>query len=117
MPCLRLRVRFCSRQLSFVHRLRLGAWRVFIDVDPDVDDGTLAAGDPFARFFQRGTNLARLAYRDAPATEALGEFFKIHVAKLIADTAALGAVLTDLATTDLIHRRVVTDHGHVGQFE
>src|ERR1700752_3370119 len=104
MPCLSFRVRFCSRQLSFVHRLRLRAWRVFIDVDPDVDDGTLTAGDPFARFFQRGTNLARLAHRDAPATETVGEFLEIHVAKLISHAAALGTILTDLAAADLIHR-------------
>ncbi len=67
MPCLGLRVRFCSRQLSFVHRLRLGARRVFIGVDPDVDDGTPTAGDPFARFFQRGTNLARLGAPRCPS--------------------------------------------------
>src|SRR6266550_4090761 len=103
MPCLRLRVRFCSRQLSFIHRLRLGAWRVFIDVDPDVDDGTLTACDPLARFLERRANLTRFTHRDAPAAEALGELLEIDVAKLIAHAAALGTVLTDLAAADLIH--------------
>src|SRR5438067_255798 len=48
--------------MLLVHRLRLGARRIFIDVDPNIDDGALAAGDPLARFFQCRANLARLAY-------------------------------------------------------
>src|SRR5258705_4601014 len=104
----------CQTHL-LVHRLRLGPRRVFIDVDPNVDDRALAAGDPLARLLQRGANLPRLAHRDAPAAEALGEFFDIDVAQIIADAAALRTVLTDLAAANLIHRRIVTDHGHVPQ--
>src|SRR5258705_2272947 len=106
----------CQTHL-FVHRLRLGPRRVFIDVDPNVDDGALAAGDPLARFFQSRADLAWLAHRDAPAAEALGEFFEIDVAEFIANAAALRTVLADLAAADLIHRRIVTDHGQVRQVE
>ena len=54
----------------FVHRLRLGARRVFVDIDPNIDDGALSAGNPFARLFQRRAYLAGLAHRDAPTAEA-----------------------------------------------
>ncbi len=99
----------------FIHRLRFGAGRVFVDVYPNIDDRALPASDTLARFFQRWANLARLAHGNAPAAEALGEFFEIDVAKLIADPAALGTVLADLAAADLVHRRVVADDSNVRQ--
>ena len=40
-----------------------------------------------------------------------------HVAQLVADVAALLAVLGDLAVADLVHRRVVADDGDVGRAE
>src|SRR6478672_11775748 len=103
--------------LSLVHRLRFGARRVLVYVDPDIDDRALACGNPFARFFQRRSDLSRLAYCDAPTAEAFGKFFEIDVAELVADATALGAILADLSATDLIHRRVIADYGHVRQFE
>ena len=106
-----------TKQTLLIHRLRLGAGRVFVDVNPDVDDGALAAGDALAGFFQRWADLARLAHGDAPAAEAFGKLFKIDIAQLIADAAALWTVLADLAAADLVHRRVVADHRHVGQLE
>src|SRR5258706_7388433 len=101
----------------FIHRLRFGAGRVFVDIAPDVDDGALPAGDAFAGFFQSWTNLAGLAHGDAPAAEAFGEFFAVDVAQLITHTATLRTVLADLAAADLIHRRVVADHSHIRELK
>src|SRR6185436_17887314 len=101
-----------------VHRLILGARRVFVGNDPDVDHRRLAGlGHHLARLLQRGRDLRGLAHFHTPAAPHLREDREIHVAKLVADTAALGAVLGDLAVADLVHRRVVADHGDVRRAE
>src|SRR6266545_7354668 len=100
----RLRIRRSS--MSFVHRLCPGSRRVFIRVDPNIDNRALAASYAFAGLFQRRTNLTGLADGNSPAAETFGEFFEIDVAELVADAATLRTVLADLAAADLVHRRV-----------
>src|SRR6266498_4990214 len=111
----RLRIRRSS--MSFVHRLRPGSRRVFIRVDPNIDNRALAASYAFAGLFQRRTNLTGLADGNSPAAETFGEFFEIDVAELVADAATLRTVLADLAAADLVHRRVVADDGDIRQSE
>src|ERR687891_858634 len=99
---------------SFVHGLRLGAGRVLVGIDPDVDHRRPAAGaDLVARTAQRRSDLARLGDLLAVAAQHLGELAEGHVAQLVADVAALLAVFGELAVADLVHRRVVADHGDV----
>src|SRR5690606_4352901 len=81
----------------FVHGLRLGAGRVLVGVDPDVDHGRLATrGDLLTRAAQCRADLGRVGHLLAVAAEHLGELAERHVAELVADVAALLAVLGDL---------------------
>src|SRR5919106_2308072 len=102
----------------FVHGLRLGAGRVLVGIDPDVDHRRLTAGeDLVARAPERRADLARLRHLLAVAAQHLGELAERHVAELVADVAALLAVLGELAEADLVHGRVVADHRDVRRAE
>src|SRR3546814_7285226 len=93
-----------------VHRLVLGARRVLGRVDPDVDDRRPAGLlDRLARAPQRRGDLAGIAHGLAVVAQHVPEYLEVDVAELVADVAALLAVLDDLAAADLVHRRVVAD--------
>src|SRR5215470_2148358 len=94
---------------SLVHRLVHGARRIDVGINPDVDERRDAGLDRLAAALERRTDLPRIAHLFAVAPEHLGELRERHVAELVADVAALGAVLGDLAVADLVHRRVVAD--------
>src|SRR5215204_4439152 len=97
-----------------VHRLVHGARRERVLIDPHVDQGRLAG---FARALERRPDVLRLPDLFPVAAEHLGELVVADVAELVADVAALLAVLLDLAVADLVHVRVVADDPDEGEVE
>src|SRR3546814_8257645 len=101
-----------------VHRLVIGARLVLGRVDPDSDDRRPAGLlDRLARAPQRRGDLAGIAHGLAVVAQHVPEYLEVDVAELVADVAALLAVLDDLAAADLVHRRVVADHRYEGRVE
>src|SRR6202011_1212723 len=62
-------------------------------------------------------NLRRGATPLAIAAQHFRELPERHISQEVADVAALITVLRELAVADLIHGRVVADHGDVGNTE
>src|ERR1700730_2293360 len=103
---------------SLVHRLVLGAGSVLARIDPDVDDrGAARLAHRLAGAHEGGRDLRGIAHFLAVATEHFRELAARHGAQQGADAAALLAVLGDLAVADLVHGRVVADHGDVRHAE
>src|SRR4051794_32650411 len=103
-----------ERPPLLVHRLVHGARRERVRVHPHVDQRRLAA---LAGALDRRPDLARLGDLLAVAAEHLGELAVADVGELVADVAAVLAVLLDLAVADLVHVRVVADDADERQVE
>src|SRR6516225_1752314 len=72
-----------------VHRLGHRPRRVDVGIDPDVDERRHAGPDRLAAALERRADLPRIAHLLAVPAEHLGELRERHVAKLVADLAAL----------------------------
>src|SRR3954464_5417275 len=97
-----------------VHRLVHGPRRERVRVHPHVDQRRLAA---LAGALDRRPDLARLGDLLAVAAEHLGELAVADIRELVADVAAIRAVLLDLAVANLVHVRVVADDPDERQVE
>src|SRR3954463_16286001 len=97
-----------------VHRLVHGPGRECVGVHPHVEQRRLAA---LAGALDRGPDVLRLADLLAVAAQHPGELVVADVGELVADVAAVGAVLLDLAVADLVHVRVVADDADERQVE
>src|SRR5262249_39848615 len=81
---------------SLVHRLVLGAGRVFVGITPNIDHRRFTGlGDLLSRLTQRWCDLRSLTHLLAPAAPHLREYREVHVAEFVADVAALGTILRD----------------------
>src|SRR4051795_11175346 len=103
-----------ERPPLLVHRLVHGPRRERVRVHPHVDQRRLAA---LAGALDRRPDLARLGDLLAVAAEHLRELAVAHVRQLVADVAAIRAVLLDLAVANLVHVRVVADDADERQVE
>ncbi len=70
-----------------------------------------------ARALERRANLSGLAHRFAVDAQHVGELLEIDFAEIVADVAALFAVLLNLSAADLIHVQVVADDRDVRKAE
>src|SRR4051812_24271835 len=103
-----------ERPPLLVHRLVHGPRRERVRVHPHVDQRRLAT---LAGALDRRSDVLRLADLLAVAAEHLGELVVLDVGELVADVAAIRAVLLDLAVADLVHVRVVADDPDERQVE
>src|SRR3954451_12300975 len=103
-----------ERPPLLVHRLVHGPRRERVGVHPHVDERQLAA---LAGALERRPDLLRLGDLLAVAAEHLRELAVADVRQLVADVAAVLAVLLDLAVADLVHVRVVADDADERQVE
>src|ERR1700674_2757396 len=116
--CHALRLPCLDENASLVHGLGYGAGGIHRRIDPDIDDrGHAGLAHRFAGALQRSGDHRRVTDFFAVAAEHFGEFAERHVGEQVADVTALLTVFGELAIADLVHRRVVTDHGHVGCVE
>src|ERR1700722_3778210 len=93
-----------DRFRSLVHRLILGARRVFARIDPDIDHGRAAQLlHGLARAPQGGCNLPRISDLLAVSAEHLREFAERDVSQEIAHVAAVLAVFCELTVANLVH--------------
>src|SRR3954451_13571317 len=103
-----------ERPPLLVHRLVHGPRREGVRVHPHVDQRRLAT---LAGALDRRSDVLRLADLLAVAAEHLCELVVLDVGELVADVAAIRAVLLDLAVADLVHVRVVADDPDERQVE
>src|ERR1700679_3776317 len=106
------------RSRSLVHRLILGARRVFARIDPDIDHRrTACLLYGLTRALQGRRYLRGVAHLFAVAAEHFGELAERNVAEQIAHAAPLLAVFRQLAVADLVHRGIVADDREIGHAE